>query len=180
MKKTHVRLSTEDWDVLKAYNARISCNILKKLPSDSGYSYEDVSSEVYGVFVTLLNEYKCGVMSPTSYCWQFAESRATDNILREYRRLRSQLDISEMLDPDDDVTCCHKYGPGDVKRLVVDERGRNSAKIDAKYFSKKATAEDRPLMEMVLDGMNYHEISRKTGISPSTISRRLAKYRRVA
>lgn len=64
--------------------------------------------------------------------------------------------------------------------LSVDERERRAARMDAEYITTKATPEDKVIIEMILEGMTYQEISQRLGVSPSTISRRLSKYRRLA
>ena len=101
-------------------------NLNNLLPGSvfEGLSLEEIEGAVYDTFIKLLNNYKEGAMSPTSYCWQFGEQYTYRDLMREYKHLKNQVELDELYgeDKDDDEPCKHKYGVGDVKALTVDER----------------------------------------------------------
>lgn len=64
-----VKLSDEQWMKLRDFSKVITASLRKKLPGDWYLPDEDIQGAVYGVFIKILQSYKPGVMSPTSYCW---------------------------------------------------------------------------------------------------------------
>jgi len=96
------RLSDADWLKLRDFSKRISSNIMRKLPGDWLLSDDDVQGAVYGTFVKLLANYRPGAMSPTSYCWQFAERWTLLTLMNEYRRLKKQVALDDLEEPADD------------------------------------------------------------------------------
>ena len=117
------RLDENDWLKLRDYNKIIANHIMRRLPSDWNLSFDDVSGAVYDTFIKLLNNYEPGAMSELSYCWQFGEKYTYRDLMREYHKLKGQIQYDEMFgeDKDDDEPCKHKIGKGDVQSLSVDE-----------------------------------------------------------
>lgn len=71
-----VKLSDADWLKLRDFSKVITANLKQKLPGDWYLSDDDIQGVVYGTFIKILRSYRPGAMSPTSYCWQFAEKAA--------------------------------------------------------------------------------------------------------
>lgn len=71
-----VKLSDADWLKLRDFSKSITASLKQKLPGDWYLSDDDIQGVVYGTFIKILRSYKPGAMSPTSYCWQFAEKAA--------------------------------------------------------------------------------------------------------
>lgn len=77
---------------------------------------------MYDCFIKLLSEYKPGAMSPTSYVYQYAERRALDQLMREYKALKNSEPVEEDFGADDDSEQPRRYGEGEVKALSTDDR----------------------------------------------------------
>ena len=177
----NLNLSEQDWLKLRDFNKQIAINIKKRLPTDWQLSLEEIEGAVYDTFVKLLNNYKEGAMSPTSYCWQFAEQYTYRDLIREYSQLKNQCTFDLMFGEDyDDRVCKHTYGVADVPSLTVDEREKQMVKDEVKTIMDKANLIDRTIMQMVMDGKTMKEIADEVGISTKQISRRLQKYRGLA
>lgn len=122
--KKRLHLSEQQWLKLRDYNKIIARNIQQKIPADWYLSTEDIEGAVYDSIISLLSEYKEGAVSPTSYCYQYAERRAQNDLMREYRRIKNQLSIDDMLSPveDEEGNVKSEIGKGDVQALSIDER----------------------------------------------------------
>lgn len=83
-----VKLSDSDWLKLRDFSKAITASLKPKLPGDWYLSDDDIQGAVYGTFVKLLQGYRPGAMSPTSYCWQYAERWTYLTLMAEYRRLK--------------------------------------------------------------------------------------------
>lgn len=83
------RLTEQDWLKLNGFAERIAGQIEMKLPSDWRLTFEEIRSEVYGTFIKLLAGYRDGAMSPTTYCFQWAEKKTFDALMREYGRMKA-------------------------------------------------------------------------------------------
>jgi len=120
----NLNLTEADWLKLHDFNKQIAKRIQMRLPCDWYLTLDEIEGAVYDVFIKLLNNYEPGAMSATSYCYQFGEKWAYLNLIREYRKLKSQetLDALYGEDKDDDEPCRHIYGEAEVKPLSVDER----------------------------------------------------------
>jgi len=97
-----LRLTEKDWLKLRDFNKQIALRVRAELPGDWYLTAEDVEGAVYDVFIKLLGEYKPGAMSPTSYVYQYAEARALDMLMREYKRLKNSEPVEEDFDGEDD------------------------------------------------------------------------------
>lgn len=111
-----IKLSDADWMKLRDFNHIISKNIKKRLPEDWDLTLDEIQSVVNGTFVQLLNNYKEGAMSPTSYCWHYAERYTYRDLIREYRRLKHQETFDAWCEEDKNDTkpCKHKVVDADI------------------------------------------------------------------
>lgn len=120
-------ISESEWLKLRDYAKITAREIRNELPSDWGITEEEITSYVLGVIAHLIDTYKHGATSITSYCYQYAKPYTKRDLIREYRRLKKQLDIYDMLDPDDeDGTTHHEYGKSDVQAITVDGRSKTT------------------------------------------------------
>lgn len=173
-----LNLSEQDWLKLRDFNKIIAKQIQSRLPSDWYLTIEDIEGAVYDTFIKLLNNYKEGAMSPTSYCWQFGEKWTYQTLIAEYKKLKNEVNIDELYSDDkDDELCRHKYGVGEVQALTVDQREQQMVKDEVKNIYEKANKLDKMIIDMVLEGKNITEVAKEVGISARQIYRRLQKYR---
>lgn len=173
-----LQLNENDWLKLRDYNKVIATRIMMRLPSDWCLTSDEVEGAVYDTFIKLLNNYKDGAMSPTSYCYQFGEKWTYQTLMSEYHRLKKQ-DILDALygeDKDDDEPCRHKYGEGDVATLTVDEREKRDSAISVKEILDKMPKLDQMIAEQIMEGHSYDEIAKSLGIDRKTAMRRMKKY----
>ena len=120
MKKITI-VSQADWLKLADYSKIAANEIRREIPADWNITTEEIASYVLGVIAHLIDTYKDGATSLTSYCYQYAKPYAKRDLLREYSRLKKQLDICDMLEPDDEEgTTRHEYGKADVQAITVD------------------------------------------------------------
>lgn len=171
-------LNEQDWLKLRDFNKIIAKQIQPRLPSDWYLTIEDIEGAVYDTFIKLLNNYKEGAMSPTSYCWQFGEKWTYQTLIAEYKKLKSEVNIDELYgeDKDDDEPCRHKYGVGDVPALTVDEREEQNVHDEVQALMNKANLIDRTIMQMVMEGKTLREIGSELGLSQVAVQKRLKKY----
>ena len=171
-------LSEKDWLKLRDFNKIIAKQIQTRLPSDWYLTSEDIEGAVYDTFIKLLNNYKEGAMSPTSYCWQFGEKWTYQTLMSEYKKLKNKVNIDELYgeDKDDDEPCRHKYGVGDVPSLTVDEREKQNVHDEVQALMSKANLIDRTIMQMVMEGKTLREIGSELGLSKDAVQKRLKKY----
>jgi len=174
----NIKLTEQDWLKLRDFNKTIAKKIKQRLPEDWQLTLSEIESALYDTFIKLLNNYVEGAMSPTSYCYQFAENYTYRDLIREYRRLKNQetLDALYGEDKDDDEPCRHKHGIGEVSALTVDERDSLDRKLETKQLLEKMTKLDRMIAELIMDGKSYREVADEIGIDKMTIQRRMKKY----
>ena len=99
--------------------------------------------------------------------------------MREYKRIKNQVSLDE-LDNDEESSCNHKYGFGNIPSLTVDEREETTNKIDTKSLLKEIKDEtDRKICEMIINDETITDISKELNMPRPTIYKRLAKYREV-
>ena len=172
-------LNEQDWLKLRDFNKIIAKQIQPRLPSDWYLTIEDIEGAVYDTFIKLLNNYKEGAMSPTSYCWQFGEQYTYRDLMREYKKLKNQVNIDELYgeDKDDDEPCKHKYGVGEVESLTVDEREEQNVHDEVQTLMSKANLIDRTIMQMFMEGKTLREIGSQLGLSKDAVAKRLKKYK---
>ena len=180
-KHMNIRLTEKDWLKLRDFNKLISNKIRQRLPEDWQLTFDEIESAVYDTFIKLLNNYVEGAMSPTSYCFQFAEKYTYRDLIREYRRLKNQetLDALYSEDKDDDKPCRHKHGIGEVPALTVDERDSLDRKLETKQLLEKMTKLDRMIAELIMDGKSYRDVADEIGMSQVAVMKRMKKYKGV-
>ena len=173
-------VTREDWSKLSDYADIASREIKKELPSDWGITAEEITSYVLGVIAHLIDTYKHGATSVTSYCYQYAKQYAQRDLMREYIRLKKQLDIYDLLDSEDeDGNTRHYYGKADVQALTVDGRNAAATKMDVAELLDRATPDDRAIMLDIMAGKSYDEIAAEQKINKREITRRMRKYAEV-
>lgn len=177
----NLRLSDADWQKLREFNAKISKNIQQKLPDTWKLPLEDIQSAVYGTFIQLLSNYRPGAMSPTSYCWQYAEIITFKKLIHEYNRLYVQMNLDNEIgaDKDDDEPCRHTYGKAKyLKELTVDDREARDNKLQVSDIIEKMPRIDRMIAEMIMEGYSYREIAKELGYeNQMSVVKRMRKYR---
>ncbi len=124
----NIRHTDNDWDMLQALAAKTATELQRKLPSDWQLTFDEIKSAAYGSIVMLLQNYESGALSPVSYCYQYCGAYTLRDLLREYNRVKSQLNIIDLLEPDDEDGNTHReYGAGDVKAVSIDEREKTAS-----------------------------------------------------
>ena len=98
----HLHLGEKEWLKLNDYCKVITNSLAKKLPPDWPIDKDDISSTVFDAFLYLLSNYREGSLSPLSYCWQFAEKIALNILTKEYKRLKNEETLLDMMPPDED------------------------------------------------------------------------------
>lgn len=171
---TNLRLSDDDWMKLRDFNQKIAFSVRKQLPADWYLDKEEVEGAVYDTFIYLLNNYKPGAISPTSYCYQYAEQITLKRLLSEYQQVKNSTPID--VDEDDDV-CKHEYGKCEVKSLSIDTRKQDEDRELVKQILDKMPDDDKMIANMVMEGKSLREIGEELGISHQAITKRLKKYK---
>lgn len=174
----NLKLTEKEWLKLRDFNKKIAINILARLPEDWKLPLEDIEGAIYDTFINLLNNYKDGAMSPTSYCWKFAEQYTYRNLMREYKRLKNQDTLDQLYGEDynDNEICRRKYGVGEVPSLTVDERKKQELVDDVNEILKRVSPQDRCIMKLIMEGRSLREIGELFGMSQVAIQKRLKKY----
>lgn len=90
------KISQEDWQKLYDFAKSAAGSARKSIPSDWNLSVEEITSVALGVVCRLVQQYEDGAMEVTSYVWMYLEKTLVRDLLREYRRLKKQLDIIEL------------------------------------------------------------------------------------
>lgn len=166
-------ITENDWLKLKDFADIIAPNIIRKLPIGCNFDNNDVKSAIYGVFIDLISNYKPGPLSLTSYCWKFAELKTLNVLIKEYKRIQQQL---QLIDEVDDDHTQHEYGEYEVEQYkALSEHIEQKNLIDE--IMSTTNVFDKQLMNRILEGATYDEISKEFGISKGTITKRLAKYK---
>lgn len=173
------KISDADWLKLRDFNHIISKNIKKRLPEDWDLTLDEIQSVVNGTFVQLLNNYREGAMSPTSYCWQFAERVAYNTLISEYRRLKAQWDFDDLFgeDKDDDEPCKHKVVDADIQRISVSERHTRENRMLVDQIIQAMPKIDQMIAQMIMEGYSEREVAKELGFeSKTSVVKRMKKY----
>lgn len=174
-----VRLSDADWLKLRDFSKAITAKLKTKLPGDWYLSDDDIQGTVYGTFVKLLSEYKPGAMSPVSYCWRYAEVRAMDALMREYRRLKQGVPLDDLENPpEDEYEERHEYGEYEIEPYKpLDEHLDESDLVD--QVQKIADENGLGKIAKLLKTMTEREIADELCQSVSAIHKKIEKLRRL-
>lgn len=174
----NIKLTDADWLKLRDFNKVISKKIKQDIPVDWDLSLEEIQSAVYDTYIKLLSNYKLGAMSPTSYCWQYAEKWTYNTLMAEYRRLKQQYEYDDLFgeDKDDDEPCRHTIIKADLEHISIDDAHTRNLKIMVKEIYEKMPKIDQMIAKMIFEGYSYDEISKHIGIDKKTAIRHMKKY----
>lgn len=174
MKK--LNLTECDWLKLSDYCKIIAHRIMQRLPSDWYITEMDIQGNVYDTIVHLLSIYHDGKQSPVSWCYTYAESYTYRDLMREYKRIKRNIQITTSSNDDDDEVR-HSTGEGDVKELTVSDDSRIEARDMVHTLMSRIDDKGKRICEMVMQGYGQDEIARELGISQQAIAKRLSKMR---
>lgn len=144
---TRTKLTEKDWLKLNDFAKMFAKSIRKQLPADWGIEEDEIQGAVYDTFLALLANYKPGAMSATSYCYEFGRQVTFNSLMREYKKLKRQVQLVE--DSDDDEVH-HEYVEADIDD----------------YKSLSAHLEDKDLFEQVIktaDNNGLGDVARMLG-----------------
>lgn len=181
MNMKNLNLNEEDWLKLRDFNKQIARRIQMRLPIDWHLTLDEIEGAVYDTFIKLLNNYRKGAMSPTSYCYQFGEKWTYQTLMSEYGKLKQQDTFDALYgeDKDDNKPCKHKYGEGEVKPLTVDESDKLDLMFEANEILSQMPKLDRMIAQMIMEGYTYEHIAKSLGIDRKTAMRRMKKYQKL-
>lgn len=162
----HIRLTEKDWLKLNDFAKIFAKKIRKQLPADWGIEEDEIQGAVYDTFLSLLANYKPGAMSPTSYCYEFGCKVTLTALMREYAKLKRQVQLVE--DNDDDEVH-HEYVEADI-----DEYKSLAAHLEDKDLFEQVikTADDNGLGDVarMLGTHTQAEIAKELGISQPAVA----------
>lgn len=166
---------------MRDFNKLISNKIRQRLPKDWQLTLDEIESAVYDTFIKLLNNYNDGAMSPTSYCFQFAEKYTYRDLIREYRRLKNQetLDALYGEDYNDDEPCKHKVVNENANAVTTNPRHTLNIHLKVVELLDKMPKIDKMIAELIMDGKSYREIANEVGMSQVAVMKRMKKYQGV-
>jgi len=176
-----IHLKERDWLKLNDYCKAISNSLMKELPGDWPIDYDDVASTVFDAFLYLLNNYKEGIQSPTSYCWQYGKKIALNALMKEYRIHKlciEQLEAEFQGDKDSLEAWIehHQIGKGEVPSLVVDEREAQETHDKTEHILSTFNFIDRKIAELHgRDGYSLPEVAKMIGLSRQAVAKRWDK-----
>ena len=176
----NIRLTENDWLKLRDFNKTISKKIKQRLPKDWQLTEEEIESSVYDTFIKLLNNYVEGAMSPTSYCYQYAEQYTYRDLIREYRHLKNQEILDDIYGEDkDDKPCRHKIVNENANALTATPIHSLNIHLKVAEILDKMPKIDKMIAELIMDGKSYRQIADEIGMDKMTIQRRMKKYQGV-
>lgn len=91
-----MKINEQEWLKLLDIAKLAAANCRRKLPSDWYITVEEITSAALGEVTHLVEQYEDGAASLTTYVWSLLEKHLMRDLLREYRRLKKQLDIIEL------------------------------------------------------------------------------------
>lgn len=118
-------------------------------------------------------------MSPTSYCWQFAEKSALQTLLAEYRRLKNQVQLDDLENqPDDENEERHEYGEYEIEPYKsLDEHLNESDLIDR--VQEIADKNGLGKIAKLLKTMTEREIAEELCQTQQAIHKKIEKLRKL-
>ena len=162
----HIRLTEKDWLKLNDFAKIFAKKIRKQLPAAWGIEEDEIQGAVYDTFLSLLANYKPGAMSPTSYCYEYGCKVTLTALMREYAKLKRQVQLVE--DNDDDEVH-HEYVEADI-----DEYKSLAAHLEDKDLYEKVmeTAIENGLGDVarMLGTHTQAEIAKKLGITQPAVA----------
>ena len=174
-----VKLSDEQWMKLRDFSKVITASLRKKLPGDWYLPDEDIQGAVYGVFIKILQSYRPGAMSPTSYCWQYGERSALQALLREYRRIKSQVPFEDVENPpEDEYGELREYGEYEIEPYK-DMSEHIEQQDYADRVQKIADAHGLGKIARLLKTMTEREIAEELCQSQPAVHRKIEKLRKL-
>ena len=160
---------------MKDYAKLFANDILTgKLPKGYYLDETDIIHELNLAFLRIAQTFKPKEdgRSLRSYCYEYGEKKALNEILRMYRMIQHRLDTISIDDEDEDVH--HQYGKYDFEprkelSLVIDE-------ADAiENLRRMADETDRRIISLLLLGYDEREIAHRIGISQPAVSKRMRR-----
>lgn len=97
-----MKINEQEWLKLLDIAKLAAANCRRNLPSDWYITVEEITSAALGEVVHLMERYEDGAASLTTYVWSLLEKHLMRDLMREYKSLKKQLDVTELdMDSDD-------------------------------------------------------------------------------
>lgn len=91
-------LTNEETEKLQRFAATTLLNTLKEnVPSEFKYDTQELMSEIWNAYSYLLNSYKSGPLSRTSYCFKYAGQIAMRNLWKEHKIQKSFVSLETLI-----------------------------------------------------------------------------------
>lgn len=107
----------------------------------------------------------------------WGEKNVLKKLLAEYSRLKKQdtlYALGELDDGNDGDVAKHHVAEG-IAEEHIDLASQLELNDDVSRIIDKADVVDKQIMQMIMQGLSYDEISKKVGLSKGQISKRLKK-----
>lgn len=154
------------------------------LPGDYNVSFDEILSECYSECGYLINNYKAGEASLTTYIFQWLFKRAVKSLMKEYKIIKKNAMSIEQLeeefngDKDDPEAWIerHQIGKGEVPSLVVDEKEARETHDKTEHILSTFNFIDRKIAELHgRDGYSLPEVAKMIGLSRQAVAKRWDK-----
>ena len=140
-------------------------------------STDEIMSEIWNQYAYLVNNYRTGSLSLTSYCYKYAEQRTVEAFRQARDRNRRRVEI------DLDGIGTNNYNP--TRELIEKEREMNAMELDDNTVIlnprlievlKAMRGDDLQMAKMYVSGISLEKIGKYFGISGMAVLKRLRKY----
>lgn len=192
-------LTSEDLDKLANFSKDLAIIHFDKVPKQLNIQIDEFQSIIYETFPTILNSYKDGSRSFTSYFYEYAWMIALDKLTREYRRLKTELnfddcafddngnliinkkliDDSQNLDCDEDGHVCHKYGIYDFEQRTTLQKHIEQRDL-INQIRNRCDDKSKLIIDLFLKDYTQQQIADEIGISQKSVSKRIEKLGDIA
>lgn len=136
---------------------------------------QEIMSEIWNQYAYLVQNYKEGTLSLTSYCFQYAEPRTIEAFRKERDQCKMHVELV------DNKFISHS---NPVKELIRKEQSMNSIELENEVILnpklvavlKSMRGDDLQMAKMYVSGITLEKIGNYFGISAMAVLKRLRKY----
>lgn len=162
-------LTTDELNKLQTFAATTLLNKLKsKVPAELKNNNQELIAEIWNAYFYLLNNYKQGKLSRTSYCFMYAVEIANNNIWKEHKIQKSFVGLDNltkepqtMKTPETEmIECEDKIELSNRIKDIIDLMPPNHFEIATMYMR----------------GITMEKIAEVHKIAKSTVKKILQKY----
>ena len=162
-------LTNEETEKLQRFAATSLLETLKdEVPSELKHNTQELMSEIWNAYAYLLNNYKPGPLSRTSYCFKYAEQIALKSIWKEHKIEKSFVSLENLTKEPQTMNT--------PETEIIEQEDKIELDSRIKEIIDLMPPRDFDIATMYMRGITMEKIAEIHKITKSNVKKILQKY----